>query len=61
MTIEADLHEPATQLGNEGELHPVIRDLLRLPALEGYRMDLTRYADRGGEEQPTEKSKVPHG
>ena len=34
MAIEANLHEPAAQLGNKGQLQPVIRELLRLPSLE---------------------------
>src|ERR1700677_3771141 len=31
MSVETDLDEPATQLRNEGQLHPVIRNLLCLP------------------------------
>jgi hypothetical protein len=61
MTIETNLHEPATQLRNEGELQPFVRDLLRLPTLEGYRMNFTRYTERRGEEQPSTKNEGPHG
>src|ERR1700733_608562 len=60
MTIEANLHEPAAQLGNEGKLHPFVRDLLRLPTLECYRMNLTRHRERRGKEQATGQSEGPH-